>query len=356
MRILQVIARLDPGGAEDIVVRLAGAARDAGHEVAVASAPGRWVDRLQDVGATYLPVVEPAPGRAATAGLSSLRRALRWEPTLVHTHNVKMTAATRVALGFGDRPPVLATVHGLTPERYRVAAPILRRTADFVVACAPAVATQLVAAGFPVPRLTTVLNGARRSKASDERVDALRARWGLDAGPIVVGVGRLVPQKAWGLLIEALAGVPDVSLVIAGEGPERPLLESAMRKHRVQGVLPGHVDDVDALLGLATVVCQTSSWEGLPLSLLEAASAGCTIVARNVDGVADALGPETALLVDGDDPADFRRAIRSLLGDDAARHRLAATASEAAHRWSPERMAAAYLDLYVRPLRGGSGR
>jgi glycosyltransferase involved in cell wall biosynthesis len=350
MRILQVIARLDPGGAEDIVVRLAGAARDAGHEAAVAAAPGRWVDRLHDVGATYLPVVEPAPGLAAPAAFSSLRRALRWEPTLVHTHNVKMTAATRVALGFGDRPPVLATVHGLTPERYRVAAPVLRRTADLVVACAPAVATQLTAAGFPVSRLTTVLNGARRSKASDHRVGALRARLGLDAGPVVVGVGRLVPQKDWTLLIRALSGLPDVSLVIAGEGPERPSLEDAMREHGVRGVLPGHVDDVDALLGLATLICQTSSWEGLPLSLLEAASAGCAIVARNVDGVADALGPETALLVEGDEPAEFRRAIRSLLDDDAARQRLATAASDAAHRWSPERMAAAYLDLYARPL------
>jgi glycosyltransferase involved in cell wall biosynthesis len=346
MRILQVIARLDPGGAEDIAIRLAAAARASGHDAAVAAAPGRWVDRIHGTGATHLPIVEPAPGRAAASSIAGLRRALRWAPDLVHTHNVKMTAATRVALGFGRRPPVLTTIHGLPPERYRLGAKVLRVSSDLTVACAPAVATALRGAGLPAARLITIPNGARRTEASQDRVAALRTELGLGAGHVVVGIGRLVPEKAWHHLIEALAGVPDVTVVIAGEGPERARLETALVQHRVRGLLPGHLHDVDALLGLATVVCQTSTSEGLPLALIEAASVGRAIVTRTAGGITDVLGPRTAVLVEGDDPGVFGRAVERLLQDDAERRRLGAAARLAAVAWSPEVMERRYLDTY----------
>jgi glycosyltransferase involved in cell wall biosynthesis len=348
MRLLQVIARMDPGGAEDIVVRLAAAARQRWGVAAVAAAPGRWVPRLHDAGVTFLPLVEPGIGVDGVRSLASLRRALRWQPDLVHTHNVKVTAALRVArTARRPRVPVLTTVHGMPPEQYSRAAPLLRASTEQVIACAPAVAAQLRQAGFPQARLSTIVNGARREQAPPARVQALRDQLEVPAGPTVVGVGRLVPQKAWHLLIEALAGMDEVTLVIAGEGDQRPRLEQALAHHQVRGRLPGHVEDVAALLGMATVVCQVSPWEGLPLSLLEAASVGCPIVARAVDGVADVLPPEAALLLDTDDPARIGAAIRQVLEDDQMRQGLAGAALLAARGWTPEHMVDQYLQRYA---------
>ena len=53
----------------------------------------------------------------------------------------------------------------------------------------------------------------------------------------------------------------------------------------------GLVDDIAALVGLASCVVSTSSWGGLPLTLLEALSLGVPVVATAVDGVTDVVPP-----------------------------------------------------------------
>lgn len=152
--------------------------------------------------------------------------------------------------------------------------------------------------------------------------------------PLVVAVGRLVPVKRFDLLIEGCAlarrRVPDLELVIVGEGYERPRLDDAVarldadRWVRFAGQLRDH--ELVELYQRAWVVASASSHEGWGMTLTEAAACGTPVVATRIAGHADSvLDGVTGVLVDGRAEA-FGGALADLLTDERARRRLGAGA------------------------------
>ncbi|MDQ1394763.1 MAG: hypothetical protein QOG64_22 [Acidimicrobiaceae bacterium] len=351
MRLLLVIAEMVPGGAERIVIQLAGDAVDRGDDVMVATAGGAWLPELEATGADVELVAfqkrAALPTAMSVGRLATLLR--RFRPDLVHTHNARVTVATRLAMLLSGRRqvPLLTTLHGLAPEDYGAAAKLLRATRATVIACAPSVGRSLTAAGFPAGRTKVVMNGAALDPAGPARGAAMRARLGLGEGPVVAGIGRLVPQKSWSTLVEAAAQLPDVQFVVAGDGPLRDDLvaQAAAGAGRVQ--FPGVVDDVAALLGIAACVTATSVWEGLPLSLLEALSLGRPAVVTAVDGITDVVPEHAALLVPPGDPSALARGLKRVLADDELAAALGREARRAATTWSPATMLQAYRDAYA---------
>lgn len=119
------------------------------------------------------------------------------------------------------------------------------------------------------------------------------------SGHTVLSVGALREKKGHDTLIEATARLDGVRLVIAGEGPERPRLESLIAtldvQHRV--TLLGHCElaRVRELLDDATVFCLasrpagTGDRDGVPNVLIEAMARGVPIVASAVSGIPDLL-------------------------------------------------------------------
>ena len=108
----------------------------------------------------------------------------------------------------------------------------------------------------------------------------------------------------------------------------------------------GMVDDIAALMGLASCVVSTSTWEGLPLALLEALSLGAPVVATAVDGVTDLVPPAAAVLVAPGDPAAVSEAISRVLADDDLATDLRRNALSAAPSWGPEAMLDRYRKAY----------
>jgi glycosyltransferase involved in cell wall biosynthesis len=349
MRLLQVVAELRPGGAERILLDLVEDARRHGDTVAVASAGGPWVARL-DPAVTHFDV--PLRQRSTIATLAAarpLRGVLRgFQPDVVHAHNLRATVAVAAArTTVVSRPRLLTTLHGLAPPDYASAARLLRMAGGRVVACAPAVARSLQAAGFPASGIEVIVNGAALRPPPVGRVDALRARLRVGDRPLVVGIGRLAPQKSWATLVEAMRRVDGADAVVAGEGPMREALEevAAAAGGRVRFV--GAVDDVASLLQLADCVVSTSTWEGLPLSLLEALSLGCPVVATAVDGVRDIVPADAAVLVPPHNPEAVATAIGRVLHDRSLANRLSLAARATASAWTPERMVASYRACYA---------
>jgi glycosyltransferase involved in cell wall biosynthesis len=217
-----------------------------------------------------------------------------------------------------------------------------------VIACAPAVARSLRAAGFPAHRLGVVTNCAALAPAPAHERAALRASLGVGDRPLVVGLGRLVPQKSWATLVRAAGQIPHADIVVAGDGPLRGELEAA-GGGRVRFV--GVVENPAALLGSAACVVSTSVWEGLPLGLLEALSLGLPVVATAVDGVRDVVPPDSAILVPSGDPAAVAAAINRVLGEPGLAGQLSQAARRAAAAWAPETMLARYRAHYASCLR-----
>ena len=169
-------------------------------------------------------------------------------------------------------------------------------------------------------------------------------------GPVVGAVGRLDRQKGLDVLVRAVAELPDVQLVLVGDGPERTALEQLGRDLGLGTRLhiTGWVEDPRSWLAGLDVMALPSRFEGLPLVLLEAMHAGLPVVATGVGSIPDALiDRETGLLVPPDDAAALREALRALLADTAQRCSMGAAARERArHRFTTRVMAASYEKVY----------
>jgi hypothetical protein len=347
MRVLHVIQELGVGGAERVMLSLARRAVDTGEPVAVVAAPGP-LSAEAPCPVFPLSILGRRP-QAVPAAAWSLARALRaFEPDLVHCHNPGMAALGGVVTLRGLRRPALASVQGVPEEDYRATAWTLRLAGLPAVACGPGVAEALREHGLAVRAI--IPNGISPAHPPVADLAGLRRTWGLPAeGPLIVAVGRLVPQKDHATVIRALADLPGASLAILGDGPLRDELEELARRLGVadRSALPGARPDARAIVAAADLAVMPSRWEGLPLAGLEALAAGTPLVATAARGVRETLhdGVDSLLVPVGDAPA-LARAAGAVLGDPALRGRLVAAGLALAAGYGEDAMVDAYMRLY----------
>jgi glycosyltransferase involved in cell wall biosynthesis len=169
-------------------------------------------------------------------------------------------------------------------------------------------------------------------------------------GPTVGSLGRLSDQKAFHVLVEALAELPQASLVLVGDGPERARIERLAAELGVADrlLITGWREDAARWLAAFDVFALPSLYEGLPLAVLEAMRAGLPVVATDVGSVAEAVVPEeTGLLVQPGDARAFAGALRRLLDDPELLSRMGRRGRERAlERFTIERRAAEFEQLY----------
>jgi glycosyltransferase involved in cell wall biosynthesis len=340
MRILHTIQGLGVGGAERVVVALARAAAERGDTVAVAAQDGELGAELPPGAERFdLPLIERRPRRMLGAVRAVDHAVRRFGPDVVHAHNPAVGLATGLAVVRGRRVPGIVSVHGVPDEDYAHAARALRVAGLRVVACGPGIAAGLAEAGLAVH--ATVPNGIAPAPAPADR-----ASLGVD-GRLLVTVGRLTPAKNQVLAVRALAYVPDATLVVVGDGPERAALEAAAEPLDGRVVFTGMRLDARAIAGAADVVVIPSASEGLPLAALEALAAGRPVVATAVRGLRDLLEDgRTALLVPPGDPEALAGAVRRLLDDPALARSLADAGLQRASGFTENAMVDAYLGLY----------
>ncbi len=151
--------------------------------------------------------------------------------------------------------------------------------------------------GLPPEKLVVIPNGIDLEKYPARQPADLTAL-GIRAGHRVVAfVGRLEPQKGVQWLIETapawLAKLPDCDLLLVGEGPLRRPLEAACQAAGIAGRVhfAGWRADVPEILAASTLLVLPSAWEGMPNVVLEAMASRRPVVATDVEGVRELLGP-----------------------------------------------------------------
>jgi phosphatidyl-myo-inositol dimannoside synthase len=214
----------------------------------------------------------------------------------------------------------------------------LYRNAETTVAISQFTRRNLEDFGVSAHRITTIFPGARPPKAVDEETfAALRERWALGSGPIVLAVGRFIPRKGHITLVAAMPTVfescPTTHLVMVGRGP---CLEACLAKARALGIesqvhCPGYVSEQElaALYQACTVFAlptgedEYGQVEGFGLVFSEAHAYGKPVVAGLSGGVADAvIDGETGLMVPPNDPFALAAALRELLEDPKLAQRM----------------------------------
>nr|WP_269205348.1 glycosyltransferase [Motilibacter aurantiacus] len=196
--------------------------------------------------------------------------------------------------------------------------------------------------GAPDARLAAVVApppAPRPSPDGSDRRAEVRAELGVGSSPLVVAAGRLAPQKAYPVLLQAARTWRDrldrPLTVIAGDGPLREELQRRITDDGLAVRLLGHREDVSDLLAAADVAVLPSQWEGRPLVAEEALRAGAPLVATAVGGVPELVG-DAAVLVAPGDPAALAAAVVALLDDPVERVRLSAAARERAAAFPTE--------------------
>ena len=216
----------------------------------------------------------------------------------------------------------------------------------------PAIAAQMVEAGRKAGGLLAVSAALKADMAAmgmaDEKIrvhhtgvdlerfrgadrESARRALGIE-GPLIVSPGNLVPLKGHRLAVEALAAIPGATLLIAGEGPERPALEAliAERGLEARARLLGAVapDVMPGLLASADLMLLPSEREGLANVWVESLAAGTPLLIADVGGAREVLDrPEAGRTVERDAGAIAA----------AARDMLASPPDRAAVRRSAER-------------------
>jgi glycosyltransferase involved in cell wall biosynthesis len=191
--------------------------------------------------------------------------------------------------------------------------------------------------GLPAGVIAVVPNPAPTVERLASR-EELRRRFGLDRATFVF-VGRLVPAKQLELAVGALRQVPEASLVIVGDGPERGRLAEAIARADLADrvTLTGALPRVEAIewLRAADAAVLSSAWENFPHAAVEALATGTPLLATAVGGVPEVI--ETGvngILVPPGDEDQLAAAMKTLANDAELLSRLRRGATASAGRYS----------------------
>lgn len=351
-----------------MLLALLPALREIGHDVGLLSlnepeTPGA---RLAEVlGTRGVPVDFAYAERGlSVSGLWQLYRSIgRHRPDIVHLHGYKATILAGFLAGIA-RTPAVATFHteakrAVGLDTYvRIETRVLRRLRG-VVAVSEPIRSELRERGVRADRIHVIPNGIEDSHDPKARGNGEHPT---KVGPRLLFVGRLVEGKNVDLLIQAVADLraefPDLELEIAGEGPERSHLEAHARELGVgrQVRFLGFVEEVP--LSRCDCFVLPSRTEGMPISVLEAMSAGLPILSTAVGSVPSVVrdGRE-AVLVPPDRCDALVSGLRAILADPSLQQRLGRAARRRFEQeYTAQRMAQRYSAFYDRVLADGRTR
>jgi glycosyltransferase involved in cell wall biosynthesis len=217
----------------------------------------------------------------------------------------------------------------------------------------------MLAEGFPPETVGVIYNGIDPGPLSTpQHREAARRQLGLSPEARVIGtVARLDPVKNLTFLVDAFAEIAAdddlLNLVIVGEGPERHRLARLVEERGLVSrvCLAGHRESPRELLPAFDIYANTSSTEGVSVTILEAMAAGLPVVATAVGGTPEVvIEGETGLLVPSHRVDDLGAAMERLKGDPLLRDRLARAGRERVEAvFSLDRMVTEYKQLYARP-------
>ncbi|MGH2747919.1 MAG: glycosyltransferase [Actinomycetota bacterium] len=368
-RILRAITRLNIGGPARQALLLTRDLRPEFDTVLVTGRPPTEEGELSDprVEPVRIPLARPIRPGADLRSLGRLRGLVASvRPHIVHTHMAKAGALARAAaLTVRPRPRLVHTYHGHVLEGY-FSAPVerafiaveraLARRTDILIAVSDEVRDALLELGVGRPEQYRVIQlGFDLSDLLEvtEPDGAFRASVGVPPGaPLVAVLGRLAPIKDHSTLLRAVARLPDVHLVVLGDGELRSELKAEAEglglSARVRFL--GWVTDVVSVMRDVDAVALSSRNEGTPVSLIEALAAARPVVSTDVGGVRAVVTDGTsALLVPAGDPVALAQALDRLVRASPAERRGMGEAGRAhvRERFDARRLVADIRDLYA---------
>lgn len=320
------VPTLGGGGAERVMVTLANGLAEKGHNIhlVVASAEGDYAQLVSE----KVNLVDLRSKRMMNAAGPFSNYLLKQEPKVVFSAidhaNLLSVALCKI---FSPRSKRIVSVHNsltyvdvgsLRDKLVDRLTAWTWRNSDLVVTVSEGLESQ-VRRSFPTLRtpVKTIHNPIDFSRIQEEANTNPSHPWLLDnTKPLIVGAGRLMPQKNFPLLIDAFERVldtHDARLVILGEGRLRENLEQIIESKSLGDkiLLPGFDSNPYVWFRHSNIFVLSSDWEGLSMVLLEAMACGTQVVSTDCkDGPREILeGGRWGKLVPVGDAEELAKAI-----------------------------------------------
>lgn len=366
---LQVVLQLDPGGTERLVIEIVRRLHTRlPMAVCCLDEPGSWAGRVTALG---VPVhaLHRRPGFHPSLSVQLATVARQFDADVIHCHHYSPFVYGRLATLLVPGARAVYTEHGRlsdappSPKR-RLANRVLMAGAHDLFAVSHDLRAHLLREGVP-GRMQVIWNGI---DPGDPPTPAARAAGrdalGVGSDAWVVGtVARLDPVKDLGTLVAAAAEAarvrPSLCLAIVGDGPERVALETAAHALGVAARIRflGHRDDARALVAGMDVFANSSTSEGISLTLLEAMAAELPVVATRVGGTPEVVvDGETGRLAPARDPEALSAALLDVATDSArARSWGAAGRARLLQHFTIAEMVRRYVAVYGGDASGPAG-
>jgi teichuronic acid biosynthesis glycosyltransferase TuaC len=191
------------------------------------------------------------------------------------------------------------------------------RHADGLVAVSSGLKQRLVELGIAAERVRVLRNGVDLALFRPYDREAARQTLGF-VGPTALAVGNLVALKRHNLIVEALTQLPELELVIVGDGPERAAIENLARERgvadrvRLLGRVPQ--DRLPEFYSAADLLVLVSTHEGWPNVLLESMACGTPVLVSAIPGITEIVASADAGRIVADvAPSRLAAAIGDLL-------------------------------------------
>ncbi|MFH1563678.1 MAG: glycosyltransferase [Nitrospirota bacterium] len=282
---------------------------------------------------------------------------------IVHTHTASSWFYGTIAAKLAKIPVIINTVHGrgnILPQRKEI---IERKILSLLTTRIISVSEQLKKSlieheGISLKKVITITNGVdiNRYRVNEDEIIKVKKTFNLDGCyPIIGIVARLDYEKNHQMLLNAMPKIvscyPEAKLLIVGTGSLEENLQSLTRKLNLSShvLFLGFHKDVSPILATFDLFVLPSRREGMPLTLLEAMSAGKPIVATNVGGIPEVVEDKiNGFLVPSDNYDSLADAIIKILQDKNKMLEMGkASRSRAEEYFSLEKMITEYENLYI---------
>jgi glycosyltransferase involved in cell wall biosynthesis len=352
-RIGLITPHLGPGGAERVLLEIAGALDPDTCEVfliATQSADDFWRGQWNERAGRIYDLRKLVHAEKLAAAIYSI--CVNWELDALVIQN--SLPAYSVLPQIKERLPrihIIDLIHSVDAHWNLVAATRGADAAlDVRVATSGVARRGLIAQGIAEDKIRLILTGVDLEHFDPRAVAA-------DGPHRILFAGRLEAVKRPLLLAEIALrlrrhrGRDDFRFVVTGDGPEAAALRRRVRAHVLEPCFEfrGQVPDIAPELAACEVVVLPSKAEGIPLIVLEAFAASRPVVASAVGGVPEVVTPETGILVPpgAAEIEKFVAALDLLIGDPGLRRSLGANGRRMVEREFDRRRAAeAYRALF----------